>query len=297
MIDLHAHTSESDGTLSPGELLAEAGRVGLEALAITDHDTFSGYDQAASGYDQTGYDEAAGMDSVGRALCFSGELICGIELSTSYLGRTVHLLAYFLNLAPTDQFRDWVNTLGGTRHKRNLALARELCARGIHVTLEEVAARGGRVVTRPHFAALMVEKGYVSSVRQAFDQYLDESGACFVPREDPEFKAAIERILAAGGLPVLPHPGRVGAIRNHPERELTEMRNLGLRGVEVYHSDHSPSDVALYSTLASKLGLAATGGSDFHGAAKPEVALGTGVEGNVNVPRSVLDELRRIARL
>jgi 3',5'-nucleoside bisphosphate phosphatase len=286
MIDLHAHTNESDGTFSPNELLAEAERIGLEALAITDHDTFSGYDQAAS------YQEGQAR----RAGGFPMDLICGIELSTSYRGRAVHLLAYFLNRAPSQEFRDWVKTLEASRLRRNLDLAQELCARGLHVTLEELSARGGRIVARPHFAALMVEKGYVSSLQQAFDQYLDESGVCFVPRQDPEFKIALDRIHAAGGFPVLPHPVRVSAILRNPEEELVRMRAMGLRGLEVHHSDHSASDVALYSMLASRLGLAATGGSDFHGAAKPGVALGTGVQGNVNVPKLVLDQLRRSAR-
>jgi predicted metal-dependent phosphoesterase TrpH len=290
MIDLHAHTNESDGTFSPTELLAEADRIGLEALAITDHDTFSGYDQAAS------YQAGRGGQA-GRAGGFSMDLICGIELCTSYRGRTVHLLAYFLNHAPAQEFRDWVKTLEASRLRRNLDLARELCARGLHVTLEEVSARGGRIVARPHFAALMVAKGYVASVQEAFEQYLDESGMCFVPRQDPEFEIAVDRILAAGGFPVLPHPVRVSAIRRNAEEELIRMRGMGLRGLEVHHSDHSASDVALYATLASRLGLAATGGSDFHGAAKPAVALGTGVQGNVNVPKLVLDQLRRIARL
>lgn len=295
MIDLHAHTNESDGTFSPNELLAEAERIGLEALAITDHDTFSGYDQAVSscGRAASGYVNAAPAFPP----VFPMDLICGIELSTSYRGRAVHLLAYFLNRAPSQEFRDWVKTLEASRLRRNLDLAQELCARGLHVTLEELSARGGRIVARPHFAALMVEKGYVSSLQQAFDQYLDESGVCFVPRQDPEFKIALDRIHAAGGFPVLPHPVRVSAILRNPEEELVRMRDMGLRGLEVHHSDHSASDVALYSMLASRLGLAATGGSDFHGAAKPGVALGTGVQGNVNVPKLVLDQLRRSARL
>jgi predicted metal-dependent phosphoesterase TrpH len=278
MIDLHTHTNQSDGTFSPQELVTEAVRVGLQSLAITDHDTFDGYDQAV---------EYAAQASI--------DLICGVELSTKYRGRSVHLLAYFLNDAPTEQFRSWVKSLTESRNRRNDALVQQLHAHDIHVTLEEVAARAGKIIARPHFAALMMEKGYVTSIQQAFDEYLEESGACFVSREEPAFEEGIMQILASDGLPVLAHPVRFSAVPAILEEELLRMQHMGLRGIEVYHSDHSDFDVKCYSALASKLGLAVTGGSDFHGSAKPRVSLGSGIERNVNVPKSILDELRRIA--
>jgi predicted metal-dependent phosphoesterase TrpH len=277
MIDLHTHTDQSDGTLSPRELVEEAARVGLDALAITDHDTFAGYEQA--------------QEHAARA---SLDLICGVELSTKYRGRSVHLLAYFLKQEPALEFRNWVATLQGSRDRRNLDLVERLHERGVDISIEEVSRRAGKIVGRPHFAAAIVEKGYVSSVQEAFDEYLDESGACFVARDEPAFEVAIAQILAAGGLPVLPHPGRVAAIYSVLEEDVTRMRDAGLGGIEVYHSDHSPSDRAFYAELAGRLGLAVTGGSDFHGAAKPRIALGTGIDGNLNVPRSILTELRRL---
>ena len=277
MIDLHTHTDQSDGTLSPRELVEEAAHVGLKALAITDHDTFAGYEQAQE-----------------HAARVSIELICGVELSTKYGGRSVHLLAYFLKQAPSREFRNWVAALGGSRHQRNVELIEKLRAKGVNITIEEVSRRAGKIVGRPHFAAVLLDKGYVASVQQAFDEYLDESAGCFVARDEPAFDVAIAWILASGGLPVLPHPGRVTAVPNVLEQEVTQMRNAGLRGIEVYHSDHSPSDSAFYLDLAGRLGLAATGGSDFHGAAKPRIALGTGIDGNLHVPHSILAELRRI---
>jgi hypothetical protein len=278
MIDLHTHTDQSDGTLSPRELIEEGARVGLEALAITDHDTFAGYEQA--------------LEYAARA---SIELICGVELSTKYRGLSVHLLAYFLRQAPTQEFQKWVSALEASRRLRNLELVEKLRARGVAITLEEVSRRAGKIVGRPHFAAVIVEKGYVASVQEAFDEYLDESAACFVARNEPRFEEAVAQILASGGLPVLPHPGRVTAIPSVLEQEVTQMRDAGLAGIEVYHSDHSPSECAFYGALAGRLGLAATGGSDFHGAAKPRIALGTGIDGNLNIPNSVLGELRRLA--
>src|SRR5580700_11233205 len=135
MIDLHTHTDQSDGTLSPRELVEEAARVGLEALAITDHDTFAGYDQA---------EEHAARASI--------DLICGVELSTKYRGRSVHLLAYFLKQAPSREFRGWVAALEGSRHQRNLELVEKLCASGVDITIEDVSRHAGKIVGRPHFA-------------------------------------------------------------------------------------------------------------------------------------------------
>jgi predicted metal-dependent phosphoesterase TrpH len=277
MIDLHTHTTQSDGTFSPRELVKEAARVGLDALAITDHDTFAGYDQAT---------EFAAQASI--------ELICGVELSTKFHGRSVHLLAYFLKQAPTQEFRSWVASLEASRHQRNLGLIEKLSAEGVDIRMEEVSRRAGKIVARPHFAAVMVEKGYAVSIQQAFSKYLNESASCYVARNGPKFEEAIAQILASGGLPVLPHPCRVTRNPGALENDLVQMRGMGLRGIEVYHSDHSQSDRELYESLALKLGLAVTGGSDFHGGAKPGIALGTGIDGNLHVPSSILDDLRQL---
>jgi predicted metal-dependent phosphoesterase TrpH len=277
MIDLHSHTTQSDGTFSPRELVREAARVGLDALAITDHDTFAGYDQAV---------EFAAQASI--------ELICGVELSAKFRGRSVHLLAYFLKQAPTQEFRRWVASLEASRHQRNLGLIEKLSGEGVDITMEEVSQRAGKIVARPHFAAVMVEKGYAVSTQQAFTKYLNESASCYVARDGPKFEEAIAQILASGGLPVLPHPSRVTRNSRVLEEDLVQMRGMGLRGIEVYHSDHSQSDRELYGSLAQRLGLAVTGGSDFHGAAKPGIALGTGIEGNLHVPSSILDDLRQL---
>ncbi len=228
----------------------------LKPLAITDHDTFEGYDQAT---------EPARLALI--------ELVCGVELSTKYRGHSVHLLAYFLKHGPTPEFRTWVAGLQVSRHQRNLELVEKLrSGKGMALTIEEVSRRAGKVVARPHFAALMVEKGCVSTVQQAFNEYLDESGDCFVERDEPKFEETVAQVLLSGGLPVLPHPGRVAAIFNVFEEEVYRMSRIGLRGIEVYHSDHSMSDCDIYRLLAKRLDLAVTGGSDFHGAAKPHIA-------------------------
>jgi len=272
MIDLHTHTTESDGTLSPEQLVAEGRRIGLQALAITDHDTFGGYDAVSAN---------AGL-----------ELICGIELATRFRGRSVHLLGYFLHDAPSHEFREWVVSLQQGRTERNRELVERLCAAGMPVTLEEIARRGRTLIARPHFAAVMVEKGYVKSADEAFDKYLDESGACFVPREEAPFENAVARIRAGGGIAVLPHPNRIRGSAAELENMIAEMRAMGLDGIEVYHSDHSADQVRLYLSIAARLQLRISGGSDFHGAAKPRVALGTGINENLNIAYEILEKLR-----
>jgi len=280
VIDLHTHTNESDGSLAPAELIGHAVALKLEALAISDHDTFAGYDQAV----QPAAD--AGLD-----------LVCAIELGARTIGsprRTVHLLGYFLHKPPSAQFRSWLRDLLRSRRERNLRLIDKLQSMGVEITLQEVERVGRTLTGRPHFARVLVQKGYAVNSEEAFRKYLGESASAFVERQQPEANLGIQQIRAGGGLPVLAHPGRLG-IRD-PEIEehlISSLKDAGLRGIEVYHSDHRPTDVERYSRLAKKCGLAVSGGSDFHGDVKPRVALGTGVEGNVNVPRSVLEKLRR----
>jgi len=278
MIDLHSHTNHSDGSLAPPELVAAAVQTGLEALAITDHDTFAGHDLAVP------HAAKAGLD-----------LVCGIELSTKYGRKSVHLLAYFLQGGPTDDFRAWITGLQTGRHLRNQQLVDLLRSKGFEITQEEVYRRGGNLPGRPHFAAILVEKGYVPTVQKAFDDYLDESASCYVQRDEPAFAESVERIAAAGGLSSLPHPGRVSKQPLVLEEIVHDMQKLGLRGIEVYHSDHSEQDVECYGALAQRLSLAVTGGSDFHGSTKPGVELGTGIQGKLHVPWEVLVRLRDLS--
>ena len=271
MIDLHSHTNESDGSLSPQQLVAEAQRIGLEALSITDHDTLGGYDAALPAA------TAAGL-----------ELICGIELSTKLNGRSVHLLGYFLNEDGIGPFRAWVREMQASRRERNVRLAARLQELGFDITLAAAEARGRGMTGRPHFAQLMVEKGYVRDIRQAFDDYLDESAIGYVQRMEPQFAESVERIRNAGGIASLAHPVRV---REDVPAILPSLVEAGLNGLEVYHSDHDAQTTACYLALAQRYRLAITGGSDFHGDVKPAVRLGVG-EGNLAISRAVLDCLR-----
>jgi predicted metal-dependent phosphoesterase TrpH len=275
LIDLHSHTNESDGTFPPAQLVAAARESGVEVLGITDHDTFAGYDAAAPMAGEAGI-----------------ELVCGIELSTKLHGHSVHLLGYFLKPSDLSGFRSWVVEMQVCRRERNVRLAARLRELGFDITLEEAESRGRGMTGRPHFAQILVEKGYVANLRQAFDEYLDESAKGYVFRREPQFAEAVGRIRSAGGIASLAHPVRVSG---DVPALLPELCDAGLNAIEAYHSDHGPQDVALYLRLAEQYGLLVTGGSDFHGALKPGVRLGTGCDGNLRVPREVIERLKAAA--
>lgn len=278
MIDLHTHTTESDGSFSPAELIQAAVDAKLEALAITDHDTFAGYDKARP------FAEAAGLPAYR-----------GIELSTA-LGtpreRTVHLLGYFFKQDPSPEFISWLQHMQAARRDRNVRLAAKLQSLGCDVRIEEVNALGRSLAGRPHFAKLLVSKGYANSTQEAFDKYLDESAVAYVEREEPTVEEGIRRINEAGGLSSIAHPIRLGK-RDHADEErlLADLIDQGLQAIEVYHSDHTADDQARYLAIARKYGVRVTGGSDFHGANKPNVRLGTGYQNNITVSKSLLEDL------
>jgi 3',5'-nucleoside bisphosphate phosphatase len=279
VIDLHSHTDESDGTFTPRELVAEAVRIGLHALAITDHDTMAGYNIAKPLAAEAGL-----------------ELICGIELSTRFGGGSVHLLGYFPCHPPSDKFTAWLVFLQESRRDRNLRLIEKLQSLGVDITLSEVEAKGKSLTGRPHFARVLVEKGYASDIQNAFDQLLDESARGYVQRHEVPVDEAISRITAAGGIASLAHPVRVA--KNDWEKlgkYVGELAGMGMQAIEVFHSDHTPENVAYYRSLAMRFGLAMTGGSDFHGGNKPTISLGTGMRNNLEVPDGILVSLKELA--
>ena len=255
-------------------------KIGLEALGITDHDTLAGYDRA---------------EPLARAARL--DLVCGIEISTRFHGRSVHLLGYFVNEPPTTDFREWLLALQNSRRDRNVRLIERLRSLGVDISLEEVEAKGRTMTGRPHFARVLVEKGYVTNVEQAFDEYLDESAKGYVERREVPMHEGIERVVKGGGIASLAHPVRVGRRSSmdghrHLETWVVEMRDMGMRAIEAFHSDHRPADVECFLDLARRLDLAVTGGSDFHGANKARIQLGHGFEGNLNIPAWVLEHLR-----
>jgi predicted metal-dependent phosphoesterase TrpH len=282
IIDLHTHTSHSDGSTEPFDLVREALEMGLAALAITDHDTLSGWDCART--------------SAANRL----ELICGVELSTRPMdrvepgarARSVHVLGYWLDSTPPKEFREFLNAQQGSRRQRNLRLVEKLQDLGMDVTLEDAERYGRNQVGRPHFARVLCDKGYVSNLREAFDIYLGDEGKAAVERDEPSIEEGVQRIARAGGLASLAHPVRLPVKNRELEQFVKSLAEVGLRGIEVFHSEHRPADCAELSRLANRLGLIATGGSDFHGAHKPGVRLGYGTDGNACLTQEFLERMK-----
>jgi predicted metal-dependent phosphoesterase TrpH len=283
MIDLHTHTDQSDGTTPPHQLVRAAAAMSLEALAITDHDTLAGYDLAAPAAREAGL-----------------ELICGIELSTRLEQKngeprspSIHLLGYFPDREPRPEFRDWLLQQQQSRRARNVALIAKLQSLGVEIVLEEVQALGRNLTGRPHFARILVSKGYVRTTQEAFDVYLADDAQAAVEREEPSLLAGIRRVAAAGGLAVLAHPVRLAQRElGQLEAFVAELVEAGLNGIEVFHSEHSAADTDRFLAVARRFALIVTGGSDFHGDNKPGIHLATGKGGNLCLPYRLAEEMR-----
>ncbi len=272
MVDLHTHTDCSDGSLSPDELIEKAAASGITTLAITDHDTFEGYESVA------------GRAAIG--------LIRGIELNTRFANRSIHLLVYFRG-APASGFAAWLEAMKRGRRERNLRLVEKLRSLGVSIELGEVEALGKSLTGRPHFARVLVEKGYAADRDAAFRDYIGETGRAFVERDSPTIEEAIRLAHESGGVTSLAHPIRLSP--RDPEREeklIAGMKECGLDAIEAFHTDHDAEDIAFYRGVAQRMGLGITGGSDFHGSYKANARLGFAANGTVEIPSVVLEALR-----
>ena len=272
MIDLHSHTNASDGTDAPPRLVELAVERQLEALAITDHDTFAGYDEALP------VARAAGLD-----------LVCGVELSCKFESKSPHLLAYFPQGPADGAFRQWVDGILDSRRERNRALIAILQSQGVKIELEEVEAVGRSITGRPHFARVLIEKGYATDRQDAFDRYIGETGSAFVERAGPTLEEALEKIRLSGGVSSLAHPVRL-SLASNPDKEaglFDRLRGVGLDALEVWHTDHKPALIKRYMTYAERHGMLMTGGSDYHGDNKPNARLG-----GVMAPMALLAAMR-----
>ncbi len=280
-IDLHTHSTASDGTYAPAAVVELAHENGLSAIALTDHDTIAGVAEASAKAKQLGID-----------------FLPGIEISAEFPAPgTLHILGYGVNPA-SEVLRDLTTTLLAGRDNRNPKIVEKLNALGFEITIDEVESEaGGQVVGRPHIAAVMLRKGQVKSIKEAFDKYLAQGAAAYFDKERLTPRRAIELIQGSGGVAVLAHPVQLRTTNDAQlDRTLKDLVDLGLAGIEVYHSDHDEHLVRKYRDLAKKYGLLQTGGSDFHGRNKPTVALGRA--GAHRVPREFYDALlQRLNRI
>ncbi len=267
MIDLHMHSTCSDGTFRPADLVREARGAGVTRMALTDHDTVEGLAEAS---------EAARLEGV----AFLG----GLEISAEFGPGTLHILGYGFD-PKEPRLLERLAFAQRCRADRNPIIVERLNALGLDVTLQEVAARaGGDLVGRPHFAQTLLDKGYVSSRQEAFDRYLAKGQPAYADKVRLSPAESIEIIRNAGGVAVLAHPLQLKI--EDPEELGAFVRNLkdlGLQGMECYYRNHTEEDEARFTSLARKYSLLPTGGSDFHGANRPRIRLGVG-EGRLKVP-------------
>lgn len=280
IVDLHAHSTASDGSDPPGRLIELALDAGLSSLALTDHDT------------QQGIAEALAASSTSDL-----ELIPGVELSLNYDRGGMHLVVLWLDDGG-GPLQDRLASLRDGRDVRNLEIVRRLTSVGMPVTIEEIQAEaGGGSVGRPHIAAVMVARGYVPDIRTAFDLWLASGKPGYVGRDRLDPGEAVGLARESGGVPILAHPHTLG-ITTAPEMAdlLARLKRAGLVGLEALYGAYRRHERDGYADLARRFGLIPSGGSDYHGTYKPGLMLGSGY-GDLVVPGALLDELREHARI
>lgn len=278
IVDLHVHSNASDGTLLPSELVKEAKKAGLLAFALTDHDTVSGVPEAVAA------GTACGI-----------EVVPGIEISTCYKDKEIHIVGLFLDY--TD--KNFVSALGSEtdrRKRRNLELVERFNEYGFPADIDEIRSMfPGSIITRAHFASYMVKKGYVKDNAEAFSKYLGQGMPLYVPKELKDPNEAISLIQTAGGVSVLAHPLLYRLTSGELRALCSELKSLGLTGIETMYSTYRGFDELNVRKLAHEFGLLESGGSDFHGANKPHISLGNGC-GNLCISASYMEALRAESR-
>lgn len=275
-IDLHIHTTASDGSQTPDRIVELAREQGLPIIAITDHDTMSGVAQA----------QAAGAK-------LGVEVIGGIEISTDYRGEDVHLLGYFLN-PESEALRPVLDWNVSSREKRNEIIVSALAEDGCPISIDSLrAAYPGTVIGRPHIAEVLVTCGWAESISDAFRRFLGKGCPYYRDRPRMPFREAAEVILRAGGVPVLAHPLQYGYSSEELEEFIADGARCGAKGLEVYYTGYTPEQRERLMNLGRKYGLIFTGGSDYHGDRKPHIQLGTGT-GDLRVPETCAADLKNV---
>jgi len=274
MIDLHTHSTASDGTDSPEHVAELAAQAGCRAFALTDHDTL------------------VGLTAAGRRAAELGvELVAGCEVSCAFAGQSIHVLVYFV-FDGEGPLQDELARLRTDRVTRNRVMAEKLSALGLPITYDEAVAEaaGEDSVGRPHFATVLVRNGAAESLPDAFDRYLAEGRPGYVEKARVNPAEIAAKATGSGGVAVLAHPLTLGLDRGDLARAVGELADAGLGGIECYYGRYSHDQRVGLAELAKQFDLVATGGSDHHGTVKPDLTVGTG-RGDLKVPDAVLDRL------
>lgn len=274
IVDLHVHSTKSDGSYTPSELVDYAIQKGLTAFALTDHDTTDGIGEARKA-------------AKGKPI----EVIPGIEFSSEYGGRDIHIVGLYIDYQ-SDYFKRRLTNFVNGRIIRNREMCRRLTEHGIPVAYEDLTAEfPDSVITRAHYAKYLLSHGYTRSLKEAFERYIGDNCPCFVPRKKITPMRAVEIILKAGGIPILAHPVLYHMSNARLDNLVCELKDVGLVGLEAVYSTYSSSEERDMRRLAAKYDLCISGGSDFHGNAKPGLDLATGY-GKLFIPEEILIHLK-----
>ncbi len=275
-VDLHVHSNASDGTLTPSEVVHLALQKNLAAIALSDHDTVKGVPEAVSAAEGT-----------------TLEVVPATELSCYYQNVEIHVLGLFVDYKDAD-FQAKLEELEQERMQRNLDMIALFQRDNISITLEELQAGNPKsVITRAHFARVLVEKGYCKDKNAAFDRYVGVGCPYYLPKPQITPELSLPLITKAGGSPILAHPMLYKLGYRQVEELIQYLIPLGLKGIEAYHSSNNISQSDKLRSLALKYHLAVSGGSDFHGANKPDIELGTG-RGGLRITESILDAIKQL---
>ncbi len=277
LVDLHVHTTASDGSMSPVELVRHASEKGLSAIAITDHDTMEGIEDAMEEGKKCGI-----------------EVIPGVEISADFKPE-MHILGYFFGTTYLG-IRDTLRSLRRNREERNPKIIKRLNELGFDISMEDVEAEMmGDVMGRPHIAKVLLRKGYVKSFQEAFEKYLADGKPAYFKKAKLSPLEAIREINEAGGIPVLAHP--IFLSMNLPEldRFLGELVGMGIKGIEAYYVENKGDDTGNLLRLAMKHNLLVTGGSDYHGSFKEDIEIGSG-RGRLHIPYETVEKLKTYAQ-